>query len=128
MAIIGQLTGATGLLNGATGLVNSVRKPSLKSADFASVLKERMRLSNDPVVMHQRAEKARTDADSTARRFMQLRDYNNDQLLSRDESGLEAAAFGKLDTNSDGRLTLDELKKPSTDAIARMYSEGAPHV
>lgn len=124
MAILGQIAGTNALLSGATGLVNAVRRPKLNSADFKNVLQERMRLQNDPNVLHQRAEKARNEADSAARQFMKLRDHDNNQLLSRDESGMEAAAFTQMDANRDGSLTLDEIKKPQLDAIGRMFPNG----
>lgn len=123
MSVLNQLAPVNGLVSGLKGLVGELRKPTLKSADFASVLRERMRLANDPATQRMRAEKLRNQADQTAQRFLGQRDSDSDGLLSADESGLETAMFNQLDTNKDGSLNLTEIKKPALDAIARLYPD-----
>lgn len=123
MAMINQLAPVSELLNSVGNVVSAWRKPTLNSADFASVLREKMKLSNDPAVLRVRAEKMRSAVDRSASRFIDLRDANNDQMLSKDETGMDERLFTKLDSNADGMLSRDELKKPGLDAIARLYPE-----
>lgn len=121
MATISQLSPVSELINGVGNLVSAWRKPTLKSEDFASVLREKMRLSNDPAVLNARAEKLRNAVERSTGRFIDLRDVNNDRALSLDESGMDGTVFEKLDTNADGLLSQEELKKPALAAIGRLY-------
>lgn len=128
MSIVNQLAPVNGLVDGAAKLVNAWRKPTLKSEDFASVLKERLRANNDPAARAVQAEKLRNSVDRSAGRFVDLRDFDGDRMLTQDESGMEAKAFAKLDANADGKLSIDELKKPGLDMVARLFPGNTTNV
>lgn len=128
MSIIQQLAPLGEAFTGAAQLVNAWRKPTLKSEDFASVLRARLQANNEPAARAVQAEKLRNAVDRSAGRFVDLRDFDGDRMLTQDESGLEAKAFAKLDANVDGKLSIDELKRPGLDMVARLYPDVAPHV
>ena len=128
MSIINQLAPVNSLVDGAANLVSAWRKPTLNSKDFASVLRDRMQANNDPAAQAARAEKLRSAVDRSSSRFVDLRDFDADRMLSQDESGMDAKFFAKLDANVDGKLSIDEIKKPGLDMIARLFPGASTHV
>jgi len=126
MALLNPLAPVTGLVGSVVNAVKPAHKP-VQGQSFDQILSDNMRMSSDPGVMRMQASKARAAADAAAKKFLGQHDSNNDQLLTRDESGMDAQAFQRLDLNRDGRLTLDELKKPSLDRIAAMYPDTVNH-
>ena len=128
MSIINQLAPVNSLVDGVANLVGAWRKPTLKSEDFASVLRERLKANNDPAAQAVRVEKMRNAVDRSSSRFVDLRDFDGDRMLTQDESGMEAKAFARLDANADGKLGIDELKKPGLDMIARLYPGASANV
>lgn len=117
------LTGAGALgsvLRGATGLVQALKQPKLSTAQFAAVLNQQLELHRGSGVLNA-TQVRNTQAAALTTKFMGLRDANSDSMLRLDESGLDAARFGQLDTNKDGLLSEIELR---TYAMAN-YAEAS---
>jgi len=127
MAMLAELGGVSSLIHGVNGLVKSLRQPTLKSEDFAQVLRQRMQQESDPAVLRMRGEKLNNAVLRSGSRFLDLRDADGDQMLSLDESGLDKRVFKALDANNDGKLSLDEISKPGLDRVARLYPEASTH-
>lgn len=125
MALLSALSPVTGLIGSVASTVLPARKSSADSDSFKRVLDQQLRANGDPNVARAQATTARSGADAAAKKFMALHDSNNDQFLSRDESGMEARAFQQFDLNRDGRLSLDEVRKPAMDQLAKMQPGGA---
>ena len=66
MSIINQLAPVNSLVDGVANLVGAWRKPTLKSEDFASVLRERLKANNDPAAQAVRVEKMRNAVDRSS--------------------------------------------------------------
>ncbi len=64
-----------------------------------------------------------------AAKYIKDNDKDGDKCLSADEVKISAAAYAKLDADSDGKVTLDEMKESlagQDDAIFQYYKNGAP--
>ena len=125
MALLSALSPVTGLVGSVASTVLPARKSAADSDTFKRVLDQQLRASGDPNVAKAQEAKSRADAETAAKKFMALHDSNNDQFLSRDESGMEAQVFQQLDLNRDGRLSLDEVRKPSMDQLAKAFPGAA---
>lgn len=110
MNILGHLNSLNGVLQGATGLVRELKQPRLSSEDFASILKKQ--LEQAPA---QRLNAMEQVAVAKSERFVERMDFDGDQKLSLEESGLKAELFQKLDANQDGYLTAEELRNPAME-------------
>ncbi len=62
-----------------------------------------------------------------AAKYIKDNDKDGDKCLSADEVKISAAAYAKLDADSDGKVTLDEMKESlagQDDAIFQYYKNG----
>lgn len=104
MSILSGVGAAGELLKGASSLVHALKQPKVTDEAFSEILKARLQEASSP-------ENRKAQAAEESARFMRLRDVNGDGRLGFEESGMERAAFGRLDSNHDGLLTRDEYQQ-----------------
>lgn len=108
MSVLG--IGAVGTaLKGAAEMVRELRRPTLKSEDFATVLRARMEHQSQPDAQNVFAAQLRESGLQGAK-FMQVRDANADGMLSMEESALAQELFNKLDIDQNGKLSVEEVQ------------------
>ncbi len=88
-------------------LVREFRQSKAAKREFESALAKALETNATSTAKTGKAEKQRLDRQSAE--FMRKRDVDGNGLLSRAESGLEQATFDRLDANTDGQLSKDEL-------------------
>ncbi|MBI2433654.1 MAG: hypothetical protein HYV26_12375 [Candidatus Hydrogenedentes bacterium] len=113
MSLVPGLAAISGTLRGAAGLVREFRRPRLNSADFAEVLKERIRQAPASSAQERQLQAALVQSS----RFLDWHDANADKLLTLEESALTTELFEQLDLDSNGFLSADELKAGYLAAI-----------
>lgn len=104
MDLLGGIGAANALMKNATSFVQALKQPRVTDEAFSEILRSQMEAASSP-------EAQRAKAAKISERFVQLRDADGDGALRFDESGLERAAFDRLDLNRDGRLTREEYQQ-----------------
>lgn len=103
MNILAGAGAVSGLLQGTASVVQSLRQPKLTDETFSEIFKAQLASASGPDA---REAKAR-DLSSN---FVSLRDVDGDGSLRFDESGLTDVQFKALDADSNGRVSVDEVK------------------
>lgn len=96
---------AKGLIDSFRGIAQGARQPKPRE-DFASLLQAKLAEARGMDGADRRAAAAERLTD----RAFRLGDANGDGFLDRNESGLDAGLFARLDTDGDGRLSRDEVR------------------
>ncbi len=108
MNLLSSIGALGGLAQGAANLVRELRRPQLKSEDFAALMQAE--LARNQQAPAQEADPAVRAAAFSAE-FMAGRDVNADGRLSFSESGLSREVFEKLDADANGALSRDEVRQ-----------------
>jgi len=103
MELLSGVGAASALVRGATSLVQAMKQPKVTDEAFSDILKSQLKAASSP-------EAQRAKAAEISERFVRLRDVDGDGQLRLDESGMERAAFEKLDANRDGLISRDEYQ------------------
>ncbi|MBX3177835.1 MAG: hypothetical protein KF886_10775 [Candidatus Hydrogenedentes bacterium] len=104
MEILGGIGAANALVRSAASLVRAVKQPRVTDEAFSDVFRKQMDAAMSP-------EARRAKAAEQSDRFIGLRDADGDGMLRLDESGLDRAAFERLDLNGDGLLSREEYQQ-----------------
>lgn len=88
-------------------LVREFRQSKAAKREFESALTKALETNHTSTAKTGKTEKQRLGLQSAE--FMRKRDVDGNGLLSRAESGLEKDVFERLDANTDGQLSKDEL-------------------
>lgn len=104
MELLSGIGAANALMKNAASFVRALKEPKVTDEAFSEILKSRLEAASGP-------EAREAKAAELGRRFVQLRDTDGDGLLRFDESGLDRAAFDRLDLNGDGRLSAEEYQQ-----------------
>ncbi|MBI1319549.1 MAG: hypothetical protein GC168_11470 [Candidatus Hydrogenedens sp.] len=117
MSLLGSASGISGLLNSATGLVNALKQPRVSNQDFAALLQSRVaeaKQERTPEAQRARLEQSVTELSA---KYVGLRDADGDGLLKLEESGLDPKVFAAADADKDGRLSAQEIKQYTLNAL-----------
>jgi len=109
MAFLGEIGAINAAVGGVANLISEFKRPSLKSEDFASLLRAQMEHRRAPSPLEQQAAQFKHAAQQS-NRLMELNDANADGFLTMQESGLAQELFGRLDIDGDGRLSFEEVR------------------
>ena len=104
MELLSGVGAASALVKNAAALVRTMKQPKVTDEAFSDILKSQLKAASSPEARHGRAA-------ATSERFIRLHDVDGDGMLRLDESGMERAAFERLDLNGDGRLSRGEYQK-----------------
>lgn len=100
-----------GVVRGTTELLRELKKPKLSGDQFAEMLKLQMAQKNSPEAAAAQKQQQMKQVDALSTRFIELRDADGDGLLSKDESGMAADEFEKLDINDDDQISKLEVAR-----------------
>ena len=118
MSILMNLGALSGVMNGAASVIRELKRPRVSGDDFAKILEAQLTQARSGEAAKAQRERRVAWVNQTTQRFVTVRDANGDSMLSRDESGLDQNVFAQFDVDKDGKLTLDELRKPMLSAAA----------
>ncbi len=97
--------GAAGMaLKGMTGLVRELRQSRAQKQAFRDMMRTELS-KNEPKAAQ------RKQIEAASREFIRVRDANGDGALNSQESGLKQKQFNEIDTDRDGRMSLDEVRR-----------------
>lgn len=126
MAFFGELGSINAVLKSATGLISEIKRPRLKSDDFARLLEAQVQQANPTKSSADSASRPETVVEKATRlssQYMQLHDADRSGTLSMAESGLDEAAFSQIDIDGDGALNSAELQAAATSRILARYQQ-----
>ena len=114
MNLISGIGALGGLAQGAANLVKELRRPRLKSEDFAALVQAEVAKTRQQTARE--AEPA-ARADQFSAQFMTHRDVNADGVVNFKESGLARDMFDRLDTDGNGALSRAEVRHGYLDQL-----------
>ncbi len=103
MNLLSGVGAASALVKNAATLVQAIKQPKVTDEAFSEILKAQLQAASSP-------EAKQAKAAELSERFVRLHDVDGDGQLRLDESGMERAAFEKLDANRDGLVTREEYQ------------------
>jgi Ca2+-binding EF-hand superfamily protein len=108
---------ATGLINGARGLVRDLKQPKLDRTAFAQVLQAKV----DETKRTNQTERTALRDERKTDQLFKSRDVDGNGFLDKTESALGAEKFAAFDTDGDGRLSREEVRKQVNTVLDAVF-------